>query len=48
MTFFEEQKKIKMINQAIEKEVSLKSALETARTLGAFQLQGIIFYQNKL
>lgn len=41
-------KKINQINQVIAKEDSLKSALETARTLGAFQLQGVIFYQNRL
>ncbi len=48
MTFFEEQKKIKEINLSLEKERSTETALEKARKIGAFKINGLILYRKKI
>ena len=48
MTSFEEQKKIKEINRLLKKEFSTEAALEKARKIGAFKVNGLILYRKKI
>lgn len=40
--------KIKRINRHLSPFLSMSDALKQARALGAFNLQGVVFYHNKL
>ena len=40
--------KIERINQHLSPLLSVSDALKQARALGAFNLQGVVFYHNKL
>ena len=40
--------KIERINQHLSPLLSVSDALKQARALGAFNLQGVVFYHNQL